>query len=160
MAFKVGDKAVHPAHGVGEITRIEEKEIAGNKSRFYVLRILESGSKVMVPVDAAPRVGLRSVMSRKVAKTVLEVLASDEVAVSSQPWNRRHREYMDMLKSGSPVEVAKVLRDLHRLKSDKDLSFSERHLLEQAFRLLVTELALARRCKESRVEEELQGILA
>lgn len=160
MDFKVGEKAVHPHHGVGEVTAVETKEIAGHKKTFYILRIVDSGMKVMVPTDAAQRVGLRAVISKKEADKVLAVLKDTKVAVTAQPWNRRHREYIEMLKSGSPVEVAKVLRDLTRLKSDKDLSFGERRLLDQARSLLVTELALARRCKEDRVEAEIQGILA
>jgi CarD family transcriptional regulator len=162
MEFKVGDKAVHPQHGVGEVMAIETRDIAGQKTAFYVLRILDSGLKVMVAVDAAQRVGLRSVMSKKEAEQVLAVLKDKEtkVAMTGQPWNRRHRAYVEMLHSGSPFEVAKVLRDLTRLKSDKDLSFGERRLLDQARSLLVTELALARKCKEERVEAEIQGILA
>ena len=159
MGFNVGDKAVHPAHGVGEVTAIENKEIAGNRKSFYILKILDTGMKVMVPTDAAMRLGLREVISKKDAKKVVDILKSDEVAVTSQPWNRRYREYMEMLKSGSPFEVAKVLRDLYRLKSDKELSFGERRLLDQARSLLITELALARNCKEEKVENEIAGIL-
>ncbi len=158
--FKVGEKAVHPSHGAGEVTAVETKEIAGQKMTFYILRIVETGTKVMVPTAAAARVGLRCVISKKDAEKVLGVLKDTKVAVTAQPWNRRHREYTEMLKSGSPFEVAKVLRDLTRLKSDKDLSFGERKHLDQARSLLVTELALARRCKEDRVEAEIQGILA
>jgi len=157
--FKVGDKAVHPAHGVGEVTAIEDKEIAGNAKSFYFLKILDTGMKVMVPTDAAQRLGLRQVISRKDAKKVVEILKADEVAVTSQPWNRRYREYTEMLKSGSPFEVAKVLRDLYRLRSDKELSFGERQLLDKAKSLLITELALARRCKEQTVENEIHTIL-
>lgn len=160
MAFKIGDKAVHPHHGVGEVTSIENKDIAGSKRSFYILRILESDMKVMVPIESAKKVGLRKVISRNDAARVIDILKADEVAVNSQPWNRRYKEYTDMLNSGSPFEVAKVLRDLYRLKSDKELSFGERRLLDQARNLLVTELALARRCKESRVEEEIHGILS
>ena len=159
MGFKVGDKAVHPAHGVGAVTSIEDKQSAGTTKSFYILKILDTGMKVMVPTDAADRLGLRSVISRKDAKKVLDILKSDEVAVTSQPWNRRYREYMEMLKSGSPFEVAKVLRDLYRLKGDKELSFGERRLLDQARSLLITELALARRCKEDTVEQDIAGIL-
>lgn len=159
MNFKVGEKAVHPHHGVGEVTAVEKREIAGHTKTFYILRIVDSGMKVMVPTDAATRVGLRGVISKKDADKVLAVLKDPKVAVTAQPWNRRHREYIEMLKSGSPFEVAKVLRDLTRLKSDKDLSFGERRLLDQARSLLVTELALARRCKEDRVEADIQGIL-
>jgi len=160
MTFKVGDKAVHPAHGVGEVTSIEQREIAGSRTAFYILRILDSGMTVMVPTSGADRLGLRSVISKKEAQRVLDILKENQVAVTSQPWNRRYREYTDMLKSGSPFEVAKVLRDLFRLKSDKELSFGERQLLDRARSRLVTELALARKCKEQRVEQEIEGILS
>jgi CarD family transcriptional regulator len=160
MEFKVGENAVHPHHGVGEVTAVETKEIAGYKKTFYILRIVDSGMKVMVPTDAADRVGLRGIISKKEADKVIGVLREATVVAASQPWNRRHREYVEMLKSGSLFEVAKVLRDLTRLKTDKDLSFGERRLLDQARSLLVTELALARKVKEDRVEAEIQTILA
>ncbi len=158
MHFKVGDKAVYPAHGVAEVTGIENREIAGKPKAFYILKLIDSGMRLMIPTDGAARAGLRSVISKKDADKVIQILKSDEVAVEAQPWNRRYREYMDMLKSGSPFEVAKVLRDLYRLKGDKDLSFGERRLLDTARSLLVTELALARKVKEERVEKEILGI--
>ena len=160
MKFKVGDKSVHPHHGVGEVTAIEAKEIAGSETTFYTLKLVDNGMKVMVAQDAAERLGLRKVISRKQAKLVVDVLRERTIAVTSQPWNRRHREYTDMLHSGSLFEVAKVLRDLSMIKADKDLSFSERGLLEKAHTLLVTELAVSRRCKEALVEGEIEEILA
>ena len=160
MEFKVGDKSVHPHHGVGEVTAIEAKEIAGQKKNFYILKIVDSGMKVMVATDAAARLGLRKVISRNEAKKVLDVLREKKIAVTSQPWNRRYREYIEMLNSGSPFEVAKVLRDLSLLKTDKELSFGERGLLDKAKSLLVTELAVARRCKEERVQDEIEQILS
>lgn len=160
MDFKIGDKSVHPHHGVGEVTAIEAKEIAGQKKTFYILKIVDNGMKVMVATDAAARLGLRKVISRTEAKKVFDVLREKKIAVTSQPWNRRYREYIEMLNSGSPFEVAKVLRDLSLLKSDKDLSFGERGLLDKAKSLLVTELAVARRCKEERVQGEIEQILS
>lgn len=158
VSFKVGDKAVYPAHGVAEVLAIEKRDIAGAKKSFYVLKLLENGMKLMIPTDGARRAGLRTVISKKDSDKVLKILESDDVAVDAHPWNRRHREYMELLKSGSPFEVAKVLRDLYRLKGEKDLSFGERRLLEQARNLLVTELALARRCKEAKVEADIMAI--
>jgi CarD family transcriptional regulator, regulator of rRNA transcription len=160
LSFKVGDKAVYPAHGVGEVLGIESREIAGEKRKFYILKILDTGMKVMVPIENAASVGLRCVITRKEAEEVMVVLKGNGVAVESQPWNRRYREYMEMLKSGSPFEVAKVLRDLSRLKFDKDLSFGERRLLETARSLLIKELALARKVSERVVEKEIGTIFA
>ena len=156
--FDVGDKAVYPAHGVGEVTGIEQRAINKQHKTFYVLRILDSGMKIMVPTDNASQVGLRQVISSEEADQVYDILRAPEVAVDTQPWNRRYREYMDMLKSGSPFKVAQVLRDLYRLKFDKDLSFGERRLLETARSLLVKELALAKACEESAIEQDIQDI--
>jgi CarD family transcriptional regulator len=158
--FKPGDMAVHPAHGVGEVLRIEQRELGGRKDAFYVLRIVESGTRVMVAVSAAESVGLRPVMSQAQALEVLQILRAPEVAVDAQPWTRRHRIYTEMLKSGSPFEIAKVLRDMCRLKFDKDLSFGERRLLDQARSLLVHELALAQNVQRAAVEGELRAIFS
>jgi len=159
MQFEVGDKAVHPAHGVGEVTSIERKTIAGHDKSFYIMKIADSGMTVMVPTDGVERLGLRTVISKREAKKVIDELKKDEVAVTSQPWNRRYREYTEMLKSGSPIEVAKVLRDLSRLREEKELSFGERRLLEQARNLLVAELALAKDQGEDKIEKTIDKIL-
>jgi CarD family transcriptional regulator len=158
IQFKVGDKAVYAAHGVGEVMGIEERDVAGSQRPFYVLKILDSGMKVLIPTETAKSAGLREVITKREAARVMEVLESSEIAVESQPWNRRQREYMDMLKSGSPIQVAKVLRDLYRLKTAKDLSFGERRLLDTARSLLIKELALARRVKETVIEGEISAI--
>jgi CarD family transcriptional regulator len=158
VAFAVGDIAVHPAHGVGQVDQIETRAFGGRTSSFYVLKIGTSGLKVLVPTDAAARVGLRPVMSTHLAEEILEVLAAPEVAVDLQPWNRRFRAYTEMLKSGLPIEIAKVLRDMVRLKFDKDLSFGERKLLDQARMLLVEELALALGVSRETIEARIESI--
>lgn len=158
--FRVGDTAVHPAHGVGEITAIENRDIGGVSQDFYVIKILDSGTRVMVPTTAVAQVGLRPVMSKKEAEKVIGVLRAPEVAVDVQPWSRRFRAYTEMLKSGSPYEIAKVLRDMYRLKFDKNLSFGERRLLDQSKSLLVKELALAKKVEVSVIEGKLQEMFS
>jgi CarD family transcriptional regulator len=156
--FKIGDKAVHPSHGLGEITAIEKREFAGTSGLYYILRILDNGMKVMVPVNSVAQAGLRSVMSAREADGVLETMRAREVAVDLQPWSRRFRAYTEMIKSGAPHEVAKVLRDMHRLRFDKDLSFGERRLLDQAKSLLVKELAVAKKMTEAQLLAEVGQI--
>jgi CarD family transcriptional regulator len=158
--FNVGDMAVHPSHGVGQVIGLEHRDAGGQKSAFYVLRIVSTGVKIMVAVAAVGSVGLRPVMSNDEALKVLQILRAPEVAVDAQPWTRRHRLYTEMLKSGSPFEIAKVLRDMCRLRFDKDLSFAERKLLDQAKGLLVHELALARDVQHAAIEGELQAIFS
>jgi CarD family transcriptional regulator len=158
--FTVGDKAVHPSHGVGEVTAIEEREIAGTRATFYILRILDNSMKVMVPKSAASQVGLRAIMSDAEANSILSTMRAREVAVDVQPWSRRFRVYTEMIKSGSAVEIAKVLRDMNRLKFDKELSFGERRLLDQARSLLLKELAFAKRKTEAEMAEEIRKIFS
>jgi len=160
VTFKVGDKAVHPAHGVGEVTAIEQREIGGTRATFYILKILDNGMKVMVPMGVAQQVGLRGIMSDKEANNILATMRAREVAVDVQPWSRRFRVYTEMIKSGAPIEIAKVLRDMNRLKFDKDLSFGERRLLDQARSLLLKELAFAKKKTEAEMAEEIARIFS
>jgi CarD family transcriptional regulator len=156
--FKVGDKAVYPGQGVGEVMGIEHKEVAGQRQSFYVLRILDNGMKIMIPMNKVGSVGLREIIGEKDVRRVYSILKEKEVSVDSTTWNRRYREYMDKIKTGSVFEIAQVLRDLYLLRSDKDLSFGERKMLDHARSLLIKELAIAKECDEQDVEMDLKKI--
>src|SRR5690606_6261628 len=119
IQFKVGDKAGYPAQGVAEVVDIEEKDIAGNRQSFYVLRILDTDRKIMVPVKNADAVGLRQVISEQEILEIFDILRERTIAFDNQTWNRRYRGFMDKIKTGSIYDVAEVLRDLYRLKTDK-----------------------------------------
>lgn len=158
LEFEPGDLAVHPGHGVGRVASIEERSFGGQLSVVYVLEIVGSELKVMVPKTTAARVGLRRVMSREEAESLFEILGTAEVAVTLQPWNRRFRAYTEMISSGLPAEIAKVLRDMNRLRFEKDLSFGERRLLEQAELLLRQELALALSVDVEEIDARIRAI--
>src|SRR5512136_2436096 len=98
--FKVGDKAVYPAHGVGEVVAIESKEISGHSQTFYVLKILDNGMKVMIPTSNVNSIGLREVIRPQQVDEVFAILRKKEKAVDSTTWNRRYREYMEKIKTG------------------------------------------------------------
>jgi CarD family transcriptional regulator len=158
--FRIGDRAVYPAHGVAEIVAIESKEIAGQRKDFYVLRVEQSEMKLMIPCDGADRAGLRNVVNAETVAQVFDVLRSGDVAVKPGPWNRRFREYTELVNSGSLVEVAKVFRDLWRIRPDRELSYGERRLLEQSKNLLVAELALVQGMELPAMETALEGAVA
>jgi CarD family transcriptional regulator len=158
FTLNVGDKAVHPSHGLAEVTAIEHREIGSMKGEFYILRIIDNGMRVMVPRASSSAAGIRPVMSSKEADRVLETMKAREVAVDLQPWSRRFRAYTEMIKCGSPHEVAKVLRDMYRLKFDKDLSFGERRLLDQAKSLLMKELAAAKGVAEPVLQAQVDDM--
>ena len=156
--FKVGDKAVYPAQGVAEVISIDEKDIAGQRQRFYVLRILDTDRKIMVPVMNANAVGLRQVISEEEIREIFDILRERTIGFDTQTWNRRYRGFMDKIKTGSIYDVAEVLRDLYRLKANKQLSFGERRMLDTARTLIVKEIAIAREQTEEQVKTEIESI--
>jgi CarD family transcriptional regulator len=156
--FKVGDKAVYPGHGVAEVVGIEKKEISGHEGTFYILEVLDNHMKLMIPTSNVKSVGMREVISEEDADQVFKILKKKEKVVESTTWNRRYREYMEKIKTGSVFEVAKVLRDLYLLKGDKDLSFGERKMLDTARSLLVKEIAIAKKMTEEEVENQFGAI--
>ena len=105
VTFNVGDNAVYPGYGVGKVTSIEIKEILGNKQTFYSILIIETGMKIMVPRDNVAMVGLRPIISKDEANKVIEILKVKEVKIDNQTWNRRYREYMEKIKTGSVYEI-------------------------------------------------------
>ena len=153
--FHIGDKAVYPGHGVAEVMGVERREIAGSAIEFYVLRVLENDMKVMVPKKNASAVGLRQIVDKQQVEEVYEVLTRRGDRISTATWNRRYREYMEKIKTGSLPEIASVLRDLCILRGDKDLSFGERKMLDTARTVLVQELALAKGVRDHDVGREL-----
>ena len=157
-AFSVGDMAVYPAQGVAEVVGIEEKEISGKAMRFYVLRIVDTDMRIMVPLTKSREVGLRQIIDEEEIEEVFDILREKEVHVDKQTWNRRYRGFMEKIKTGSLFEVAEVFRDLYRLKFTKTLSFGERRMLDTAKNLIVKELSVARKTSEVNMEEELEKI--
>lgn len=157
--FSIGDLAVYPAHGVGKIESIESKSIGGQRQDFYIIRILENDMKIMVPIHNAETVGLRQLIDSNEIPMVYDILRSREVSVNGGTWNRRYREYMEKIKTGSIYELAQVLRDLTVLKGDKELSFGERKMLDTARSLLLKEISIVRDMSEVDVEKEIFELL-
>lgn len=158
-AFQVGDLAVYPAHGVGRIEAIESRDINGGKHEFYILKIIENGMVIMIPTNNVKSVGLRDVIGKNDIPKVYEVIRKKKSQASdNQTWNRRYREYMEKIKTGSLYDVAAVFRDLFMLKLTKDLSFGERKLLDTAQSLLLKELSLANDTDEATILNEIERL--
>ncbi len=141
--YKVGDKIVYPMHGVGYIDAIEKKVVLGKRGEYYIIQIINSGMKVMIPVKTADTIGIRSIMPKKEIKKVLTLLSTDE-DTSVDDWKERYQSNIDKVKSGSIYEVSEVARDLFKRGTEKELSIMERKLYENAYQLITHELALAK----------------
>ena len=158
--FDVGEMAVYPAHGVGVIESIEQRCVGEIEQSFYVMKILNNNMVIMIPTATSKNVGLRSIISSNEVDDVFDILQEKDVEIGTQTWNRRYREYMEKIKTGSLFEVAAVLRDLYLLQEDKDLSYGERKMMDTAKGLLVKELSIAKQTEEDQVEEIIEQIFA
>ena len=150
--FNIGDKVVYPMHGAGIIESIEEKEILGEKRKYYILLLPLRNMKVMIPLDNVDTMGLRDIISEEEVEQVLAVLNDDESKMPKN-WNRRYRANMDKIKSGDIYEVAGVVRNLMLRDKEKGLSTGERKMLNNAKQILVSELVLVNDSDELSVEE-------
>ncbi len=158
--YAVGEKAVYPAQGVAEVVSIDTKDILGTSQKFYVLRVLDSDKKIMIPVEKVDSVGLRQIIQDEQIEEVYDILRERNVDLNTQTWNRRYRAYIDKIQTGSPFEIAEVYRDLILLTEYKTLSHGEKTMLANARRLLIQELAIAKDATEDAITDELEHIFA
>ncbi len=160
--FSVEQLVVYPAQGVGRVERIETQAIGGASADFFIVRILSNNVTLMVPVKNAANVGLRSLCTAEQGRAILESLKdrSDFTGYTGQNWNRRYREYSEKLKSGDLADVAYVLKELLLIGQNKELSFGERRLLEQATNLLTLELALALGKEQQEIKDIINEMFA
>jgi CarD family transcriptional regulator len=159
LNFHIGDKVVYPNHGVGVIEQISSRTMGGSVERFYLLHIKASSLKVMVPCANVGNVGMRRVIRNGEIQKVIDLLSVSEIG-SNGDWKDRFKENSERMRTGSLIEVAGVLKSLIALHAAKPLSFREKKMLERARYLLVSELAMARNCEESKIEELLTTTLA
>ena len=160
MVFIAGDMAVYPAHGVGVIESIETQTVAGMDHSFYVMKIIENDMKIMIPTRSSDNVGLRAIIGQDEVESVMTILRERDIEISAQTWNRRYRDYMEKIKTGSIFEVAVVLRDLFLLSVDKDLSYGERKMMDTAKNLLVKEISLARNMDEEKTADQIEKMFS
>jgi CarD family transcriptional regulator len=161
IKFELGQKVFYAGHGVGQVVSIETREFTpGVTKSYYVIRILETGVKAWIPPTEVQKVGVRPIASTKEVEEVFAMLTEKKIVVEQSTWNRRHREYMEKIKTGSIFEIAEVLRDLCILRGEKVLSFGERKMLELAKGLLVKELAIAQLTDEPTIEAQIEALFA
>ncbi|MDR2077077.1 MAG: CarD family transcriptional regulator [Desulfovibrio sp.] len=153
---------VYPAQGVGRIERLEQQQIGGQTVEFYIIRIFTNNVTVMLPVNNTKTVGLRGLCTPSEAHTVLASLRnrSGLTGYASQNWNRRYREYSERLKSPSLLDVGYVLKELLFISGEKELSFGERRLLEQAMGLITSELSPVVRREARDIKAEIESYYA
>ena len=148
--FSIGDKVVYPMQGAGIIEKIESQHILGEDRDYFVLKSPYSDMKIMIPVKTCMQTGVRAIISAEEVDAVVEVLKGPSTKMNSN-WNRRYRENMEKMRTGSVFDTAEVVRALIHRDRTKGLSTGEKKMLASAKQILASELILSLDMEEEQV---------
>ena len=150
-SFQVDQKVVYPSQGVGVIKSIEQKKFKDTKIMYYVIYLEVTDMTIMVPVDKAAELGIRSTVSRDEAMKAMELICEDYEPIPSD-WKLRYQMNLDLLKKGSVRDIVAIVRSLYHRSKVKELPILERKLYDSAFRLLQDEVSISLRKTKEEVE--------
>jgi CarD family transcriptional regulator len=156
--FRANEFIVYPAHGVGQITAIEEQEVAGFKLELYVISFAKDKMTLKVPTPKVTAVGMRKLAEADVVKKALDTLTG-RARVKRTMWSRRAQEYEAKINSGDLVAIAEVVRDLYRSEVQPEQSYSERQLYEAALDRMAREIAVVQKLTETESLKVIEGQL-
>jgi|SRR5579872_7051102 len=161
--FTLNEKVVYPGHGVAKISRIVEKNVAGNKTSFFELQFLNKDMTILVPKDNFDSVGIRRLSSNDNINEIFRLLSEPAKKMSyeltASNWNKRNKEYQGKIRTGNIGEICKIYRDLKHIARHKELSFGEKNLLNQTEGLLVEEIALVTQVGHDQAIQHLRALL-
>ena len=156
--FKVNDKIVYPAHGVGKIINLEKQQVAGIPIELFVIDFDQEKMKLRVPTGKAKAAGMRALSDDKTVKDAIGTLKG-RARIKRTMWSRRAQEYDAKINSGDIKLVAEVVRDLYRGDDQPEQSYSERQLFEAALDRMAREVAAVRNVDLGKAIEELESVL-
>lgn len=159
QGFKTGEFVVYPSHGVGQITAIEEQEVAGFKLELFVVSFAKDKMTLRVPTAKAASVGLRKLADGEIVGKALSTLTG-RARVKRTMWSRRAQEYEAKINSGDLVAIAEVVRDLYRSEAQPEQSYSERQLYEAAIDRMTREISAVEEITETEALKKIEGQLA
>ena len=159
LPFARGDYVVYPTHGVGKVTGIEKREVAGFNLQLFVIMFDSEKMTLRVPIEKAANSGLRKISSKDKMQAVVATLKGRARSKRTM-WSRRAQEYEAKINSGDPVAIAEVVRDLYRAADQPEQSYSERQMYEAALERLVHEFALVERLDVDAATQKIEDILA
>jgi|SRR5690606_23244519 len=157
-SFKAGDKVVYPAHGVGRVEGIEKLTAAGMEVTLYTITFEKDRMRLKLPLQKVATSGLRRLATKEQLAEVYSTMKG-RARIRRVMWSRRAQEYEAKINSGSPIQVAEVLRDLKRNVSSTEHSYSERQIFQQALERLASELAAIENSTQETAAEKLQALL-
>ena len=140
QGFKTGEFVVYPAHGVGQITGLEEQEVAGFNLELFVINFEQDKLTLRVPIAKIESAGMRKLANDEIVTKALKTVRG-KARVKRTMWSRRAQEYEAKINSGSLISISEVVRDLYRSENQPEQSYSERQLYEAALERMSREIS-------------------
>jgi CarD family transcriptional regulator, regulator of rRNA transcription len=158
-SLKIGDKIIYPNQGLGVIEAIREDSYNGEMFKIFHLRIIANNTLVQLPSATASEIGIRRPMSEVAIKKIFQYMGNGAVDITMD-WKGRYKEHLNLMKSGTLLDMAMVLKSLYYLSLIKPLSFREKKMMEKAKELIISEISEASPMSASKVEHKLLETLA
>lgn len=157
MQFKVGDRVVHPAYGLGHIASIEERQFSEQEPHLYYQVALTKRS-LWVPVEAEESSGLRLVTAKSELDQYRQVLQSRPAPLDKNH-HHRHLDLSKRMKQNSFQIMCEVVRDLTAWGWRKPLGPTDTATLQKTRRSLYQEWAVAAGVSVSEATKEIDALL-
>jgi len=154
VSFKIGDTIIYPNQGLGVVEDIQKEKYYGEEFVIYHVRILTNDTLVLVPFSNAEEIGIRKPIPQKSVEKIYKFMGNGAVEITMN-WKGRYKEHVNLMKSGSILDLALVLKSLFYLNLIKPLSFREKKMMEKAKELLVTEISEVKACSIVDVEKRM-----
>ena len=158
-SFEAGQFVVYPTHGVGQILGEETKTVGEHEVRLFVIEFQEERMKLSVPISNVNKAGLRSLSSKSTMKNAIEKLKA-KPRIRRTMWSRRAQEYEARIKSGDPISIAEVVRELYRKIDQPEQSYSERQIYQTAMERLAREYAAIEKIDLEKAAKKLEAVMA
>jgi len=154
IPFKVDQKVVYPSQGVGRIVNIQDKKFKDATIPYYVIYLEVSDMTVMVPVGKAEELGIRAIVPKSEAMRALDMISEAYEPIPSD-WKLRYQMNLDLLKKGSVIDIATIVRSLYHRSKVKELPILERKLYDSALKLLEDEVSFSL----AKSKEEIEALI-
>lgn len=156
VKFKIGQTVVEPTIGICTVQGIRRMTVDGMEENYYIFQA--GNARVMVPKAQLQKRGIRKPMSKDEVKKIFSLL---KVPVSPNRSDARlqYINYREVMKSGDPQKITRLLRDLYTLEQSDQLKGKEKEIMEQAKRFLCNEITFIRGVSKAKVMENINESL-
>jgi CarD family transcriptional regulator len=155
--FEIGDRVVHPQHGVGQIVKLEDREFERGDTRKYYEIHIPGGSTVWVPIDLSNS-GLRRLARKSDIEHCREILKSHPSPLT-EDGRVRQASLVAHLKQGTVAAQCEVVRDLSAFVAHKPSYGTITAFLEAMLRVLCQEWAIVEGVTISEAMSEITSLL-